>query len=755
MKKKGKNGKVRLGELIKDLSDLWDKYELPKSKKTEKDFSIITCIKPEKSNKIKEKSINPTFNYEPELEIVNYDKLEETIITNFFNQGLNFYNNGEKKKAINCFKLVLNLDPENEDCKKYIKEAQKKTESNKKSSKGLESNKNIILPGEVALAKMMGTNNYVKKSLDMDSVVESTYLLNDNFQLLLPKLGIGEKIIQEMMEKGYFPQDYVNLDMNNGSNDNILNDKSLNYLLNGNQGLQGGMGSLIKEITNRLEAEEKLRVLSSAIEQLKEGITVSGIDGKLMFVNNAFATMHGYDIDKILGKPISTFNTYGQIKILKNAKLQNNINEAKEGENWHVKSDGTVFPILTKNSIFYDDNGQPIGLIGTHLDITKLKKSEEQIRKLGLAVEQSIDGIAIFDLEMKLTYVNDSFAKIYGYSPKEMIGMRVEQLHTKKQQKLLTKEMDKVKDKGSWKGEIGSIRKDGSYFPSFISVTLIKDSKGIPVGTLSIIKDITKRKRMEKKLERYSKHLEEEIKQRTNELIQSEKMASLGQLVDGVAHEINNPLEYITLNTEMIDEYLKDLEVIEDPEVQRKIKEIGQLLTINNKGINKIIETSRTLTRFALPNRRSKLFVDINQGIKDTLNIFYNKYKYRIKIHENYGELPEIKCNIEQLNQAFMNIFLNSSQAMDQGDIWIRTRKYGNNIIIEIEDNGCGIPECIINKIFDPFFCTKKDGAGLGLSLSYRIIQAHNGVITVKSKEHEGTLIKIKLPLVRNHERSK
>jgi PAS domain S-box-containing protein len=519
------------------------------------------------------------------------------------------------------------------------------------------------------------------------------------------------------------------------------------------------LGSIIQEVTRRLELEEKLRVLSSAVEQVSEGITISNLDGKLVYANPAFADMHGYEPSKLIGESILNFYSSEEQSFVNttasscSGEQPDPTSIALNGEFWHVKNDGTKFPTLTKNSVLCDESGKPIGLIGTHADITKLKRSEIELRKLGVAVEQSIDGVAVTDLEMRLTYVNDAFATIHGYTSKEMIGMRLEELHNKIQLKTLKIKMDYLEKYNVWEGEIKRIRKDNSQFPSYMSLTLIKDPYGKPMGTLTITRDISERKRMEAKLKRYTKHLKEEVHQRTNELIQSEKMASLGQLVDGVAHELNNPLEYVTLNTELIQERLEDLkENYEDNEIQVIVNEIYSILQTNLKGVDRIASIAKTLTRFAEPEKTGKHLLDVNQGLKDTLRFFYNQNRHRITIHENYDKIPEIKGNLGQLNQVFMSLFLNSSQAMDQGDIWVRTKNQNRTIYIEIEDNGSGIPKNVMDNIFDPFFSTRKGATGLGLSLAYRIIKAHNGEININSKTKKGTKVRIKLPLVETYE---
>lgn len=255
------------------------------------------------------------------------------------------------------------------------------------------------------------------------------------------------------------------------------------------------------------------------------------------------------------------------------------------------------------------------------------------------------------------------------------------------------------------------------------------------------------RKKMADELTRYAEHLEEEVKLRTNELIQSEKMASLGQLVAGVAHEVNNPLAYLNSNTEIIDEQIQVLKKSCKENVTLEVlNEITNLLDINIKGIDRIATITKSLKRFAMPNTEDRILADLNQGLKDTLLILHNKLKHHIIVHEELGEIPEVECNIGLLNQVFMNLILNASQAIEKGDIWIKTWSDKDNVFIEIKDNGHGIPEEILTRIFDPFFTTKKEGTGLGLSLCYRIIKDHKGDVKVNSNLDVGTEFLIRIP---------
>ncbi|MFW9879062.1 MAG: sensor histidine kinase, partial [Candidatus Thorarchaeota archaeon] len=226
-----------------------------------------------------------------------------------------------------------------------------------------------------------------------------------------------------------------------------------------------------------------------------------------------------------------------------------------------------------------------------------------------------------------------------------------------------------------------------------------------------------------------------------------EKMSALGQLVAGVAHEINNPLAYLKSNSEFLGEFLIDVNDKFRGDDLKIYNEMKQLIDSNIEGTNRIATITKTLKRFAKPDQEEKTESNINQGLKDTLIIVHNHLKHRVEVHEDLGEIPNVKCNIGQINQVFMNLIMNSSQAMESGDIWIKTWNEDNRVNVEIKDNGSGIPEDALNKIFDPFYTTKPEGTGLGLSLVYKIIQNHNGFLNVNSKIGEGTTMRISLPV--------
>jgi len=265
----------------------------------------------------------------------------------------------------------------------------------------------------------------------------------------------------------------------------------------------------------------------------------------------------------------------------------------------------------------------------------------------------------------------------------------------------------------------------------------------------------------------------EELKDAQSLLVHNEKMRSLGELVAGVAHELNNPINFIYGNMTHLKEYSNNLieiisryEELENKVDDEKVKEIQALKDEIDYEFLKddILELIKSCTDGA---ERSKQIVidlkdfsrldqsvikeiDVNESIDSTLNILQNKYKDRINIIREYGKLPYLECYAGQMNQVFMNVLDNAAQSIEEtGDVTIRTRTENDNIVIEFEDTGSGIEQTILNQIFDPFFTTKPvgSGSGLGLSITYKIIKSHNGEINVESDVNKGTKFTIKIPV--------
>jgi signal transduction histidine kinase len=238
-----------------------------------------------------------------------------------------------------------------------------------------------------------------------------------------------------------------------------------------------------------------------------------------------------------------------------------------------------------------------------------------------------------------------------------------------------------------------------------------------------------------------------------SQLIQAEKMAALGLLVAGVAHEINTPMGAIHSNNDImlraVTKIRKNLEPDANTEVMRLLGILEGVCRNNEIAAERIMHIVRSLKNFARLDEAERKRVDLLEGIESTLTLLQHQLKSRIRIEKHFGEIPEVLCLPNQLNQVFMNILANAAQAIPgTGIIGIRTWRDGNFVKIAIADTGVGIPHEHISKIFDPGFTTKGVGlgTGLGLSICYKIIEDHGGSIEVDSST-SGTTFTIALPI--------
>lgn len=258
------------------------------------------------------------------------------------------------------------------------------------------------------------------------------------------------------------------------------------------------------------------------------------------------------------------------------------------------------------------------------------------------------------------------------------------------------------------------------------------------------------------------------LEQANRQLLQSEKLAAIGQLAAGVAHEINNPVGYVYSNLQSLGAYLEDLfrltdavdagACLEDLQAIKKnidysfLKDdLKDLLAESREGIERVKTIISAMKDFSHIDDEEFKLADVHRGIETTLNVVNNELKYKATVIRQFGDLPEVECISSQINQVVMNLLVNAAHAIeDFGEIIVRTRCDGDWAIIEVEDNGKGIAEENLHRIFEPFFTTKPvgKGTGLGLSLSFNIVRKHNGSITAEhAATGKGTCFRISLPL--------
>ncbi len=555
------------------------------------------------------------------------------------------------------------------------------------------------------------------------------------------------------------------------------------------------------DVTDRKIAEEQLHFqqlqLRAILDNLPCRVWLNDLDGSYITVNKMFGAFLNLTPEQIVGRSIqSIFPPEEAAKyILEDRQIIRQARQISFEE--QLQYNGETRWFFTTKIPLRDNHNQIIGIIGVSLDISDLKKTEvamrEQQERFRSIFELSPLGIVLSDTNANIVEVNDVFCRILGYTKEELIRKKPWDIthadDVVSNQKLMARMHNGQID--TYAMEKRYIRKDGSVLWVNLSVAAIKDHQGKFKYTLSVIDDISDRKAAEAQLRQQTEQLTcalEEVKRTQSQLVQAEKMSSLGQLVAGVAHEINNPVNFIYGNLSHAGEYTNQIlqllelyqkhypepaqEIVqqsEEIEVDFLVDDLPKLLNSMKVGAERIQKIVLSLRTFSRMDEAEQKAVDIHEGIDSTLMILQHRFKAKhdrpgIEIIRDYGELPLVDCYPGQLNQVFMNILVNSLDALEERDqnrpldeakakpsqISIFTKVLDNSWVeIRISDNGPGIPEEYMPKLFDPFFTTKPvgKGTGMGLSISYQIItERHHGRINCTSSLEQGTEFIIQIP---------
>ena len=500
----------------------------------------------------------------------------------------------------------------------------------------------------------------------------------------------------------------------------------------------------LKDITDRKKyerdlkgSEEKLRRL---FERVRHGLFISSKEGRFLDCNQALLDMLGYPSKEEFLKIDIVRDLYvnpEDRKLLKEKSERGGY--VKDMEVEFKKKNGNKITVLLTGHPIKNEEGETIGYEGINLDITERKRIEDELREANAffmnLIESSVDGIIAADMKGNIFIFNKGAETLSGYKAEEVIGkIHITQIYLGGIAKEIMKRLRSPDYGGVGKllpTQFNVVNKEGEEIPIQISAALIYNGAGQEVASVGIFTDLRSRLLMEKKLQ--ETHLQ---------LVSSEKMASLGKLAAGIAHEINNPLGGILIYSSLMMEDLPE----EDPkrgDLARIVQETGRCK-----------EIVKSLLEFARQTEPKKEPTDINRAINDGLFFLVNQALFHnIRIVKNLDPfLPFVRGNSGQLKQVFMNIIVNAAEAMHgNGTLTIATSPSPDRktVWIEFADTGEGIPEENLSRIFDPFFTTKDvgKGTGLGLATSYGIVQDHGGTINVRSQVGLGTSFIIELPI--------
>jgi len=395
-----------------------------------------------------------------------------------------------------------------------------------------------------------------------------------------------------------------------------------------------------------------------------------------------------------------------------------------------IHTDQLLHWINVRGRTFYDENAQPIQMIGTIEDITERKMIEKE-RILAATIFEAQEGMFITDADKRILRVNTAFTRITGYTPQDVqdqtpllfgLGQHNPDFYTAMWQR--------VHDVGSWEGEIWNNRKNGDVYPQYLVISAVKDSTGTLTNYVVTFNDISQLKSTEKKL-----------LHSLDRQMQQEKMAAMGVLVGGVAHEINNPLMGI----------LNYIEYAQQHTEEGRVREIlGKAL----KEANRIARLVNSMLTFARQRSSDMPLCDLLSTLNHVLNLIDGDFKKaEISVHLDVLEdFPHLGINADSLEQILLNLLVNAVYSLKNvakpRELQIMARQMENNRIeLLIRDNGIGVPNNLRHKIFDPFFTTKSlgEGTGLGLAMSRQLAEASNGKLELVESS-QGACFKLGLP---------
>jgi PAS domain S-box-containing protein len=404
--------------------------------------------------------------------------------------------------------------------------------------------------------------------------------------------------------------------------------------------------------------------------------------------------------------------------------------EAKQGQNGRQvevrfqRKDRTILEVLAHFTPFTDGAYSNVAVAVVAQNISLQKQKELQFLQFSEVIHRTINPIEITDASGKIVYVNPAFEKVSGYTKEELIGKNPNTLSSGKHPKGFWKEVWATILSGKvWVGEIENRRKNGEPLHTELLISPIVDVSGKVVGFLGAHRDITEQKRLE------------------GQLVQSQKMESIGTLAAGIAHEVGNPLTSISSLVQVIQR------TTQDDSAKDKLE------LVKNQ-INRIANTIRQLVDFSRPSNYDARLTDINKAVRDALGIVrYGKKAKDITFHLDLASgLPKTVLVPDQIVQVFLNILMNAADALEgkRKEVTVRTSAEGSFLKIEFEDSGKGIPAEYLTKIFDPFFTTKRsgEGTGLGLWVSYGIVKNFGGDIQVESQPGRGSTFTVLLPII-------
>ena len=506
----------------------------------------------------------------------------------------------------------------------------------------------------------------------------------------------------------------VEIHLKNGSGPSYY-DCVVNAIVKGDEVV--GASVLARDIT---EQREKERRFTQLFETLQEGVYFSTPEGKLLDVNPALVQMLGYrSREELLGLPPAGLNVEAdQDPVLGRAGSQTGSTRTRE---IRIKRRDGSAAVCVDTSTGVMEAGRIVRYQGTLVDVTEKRTMERQLRRQEEfrrhLLESFPDLILVLDLKATYTFVSSRIRDLLGYGPEQLMGKKIEEVTDNSPELVALYRSVANGQQALATSEYGARHQDGTWRTMLGTASPLLDTEGKPAGVIISVRDVTTEKRLEQ------------------QVIQSERLAAMGQMIGGFAHELNNPLTSILGMTELLQEG-------ETSETSRK-----QLLSLHQQA-RRAAEIVQNLQYFARPPAPGRSPVNLSELIQRTLHLqAYPLRKSNITVDFlQEPTLPAVMADPNQLMQVFLNLILNADQAIresrDKGTIRIRLGRNPDSVWVMFQDDGPGISPEVLPHIFDPFFTTKRPGrgTGLGLSICKTLLREHNGNIEAATAPDGGAV---------------
>ncbi len=504
-----------------------------------------------------------------------------------------------------------------------------------------------------------------------------------------------------------------------------------------------------EELQNKMWQTEQ--ALQSVLMHSGDAIVVADGNGRVVIVNEALLQMLGYKKDELLGTHLielspqeGSYETFdGKPVTLTPAYINHQLECANElfeqskltYELYYIRKDGKLVPVETTISLLMSPTGEFKGSITICRDISRRKREEEAMRRLTRAVEQADEMVIMTDNQGVIEYVNPAFERITGYTQDEAIGRNSSMLKSGRHTQSFYHNIQKTITGGSvWKGRIINVKKDGTHYAAEASFSPIKNTAGIIVNYVAVMRDVTQEIKLEMQLR------------------QVQKMQAIGTLAGGIAHEFNNILESIIGYTELS----LDRAGGQGNEIRKNGEQVLSAAQRGREIVQQVLDFSRKGGHESGP-------VGLSSIIAEALRLIRSMVPAAIDIRQSFEvESDTITGNEVQIHQVLMNLCTNAAHAMrEKGgvlDVHLRETKLsdadipdldpGDYLEIRVGDTGVGMDADLIDRIFDPFFSTKGPAraTGMGLSVAHGIIMRYGGTITVESTLGKGSTFHVFLP---------